>query len=59
MLYKLYLEDGDYVSLEDGQPRNLLDCLVCYSDEGINVGWTEFETLEEAMEHFKIKLKEM
>ena len=30
---------------------------IAYTPEGINVGWDEFNSLEEAMTHYNIELK--
>lgn len=58
MQYKLYLEEGDYVDLTTGEPRNMLKCNTAWTPEGENVGWDFFETDEEAMQHYNIRLKE-
>lgn len=57
MVYKLFDEEGDYVSTETGEPKNLLFTEIAYTPEGINFGWSEFDSLESAMNYFKIKPK--
>lgn len=57
MVYKLFNEEGKYrdkITLED---RNLLEANIAYTPEGENVGWDEFNSIEEAMEHYNIELK--
>jgi len=58
MFWKLYIEDGDYLEILTGEPRNLQGCEIAYTPEGINAGWEEFETEEEAMAFFNIERKE-
>ena len=57
MVYKLFIEDGDFLDKTTKEPRNLLWGESAWTPEGLNVGWTEFETLQEAMDHFNIELK--
>lgn len=57
MVYKLFIEDGEYLDKDTKEPRNLLEAEIAYTPEGINVGWTEFENLEEALQHFNIEPK--
>ncbi len=58
MVYKLFIEDGEYQDRTTKEPRNLLWTAKAYTPEGINVGWTEFETLELAMEYFNLETKQ-
>jgi len=57
MYYKLFLEEGDFLDKTTEEPRNLLWGPEIWTPEGLNVGWTKFDSLEEAMEHFNLKLK--
>jgi hypothetical protein len=57
MIYKLFIEDGEYVDKITGEPRNLMEVEIAYTPEGINVGWDEFDSIEEAMTHYNIELK--
>ena len=56
MIYKLFLEDGDYRDKTTLEGRNIMEVEVAYTPEGINVGWDEFNSLEEAMTHYNIEL---
>ena len=56
MVYKLFIEEGLYQDKDTKEPRNLLEANIAYTPEGINVGWTELENLEEAMEYFNLEL---
>ena len=58
MVYKLFIEDGEYQDRTTKEPLNLLWTAKAYTPEGINVGWTEFETLELAMEYFNLETKQ-
>jgi len=57
MVYKLFMEIGGYVDKTTKEPRNLLGANWADTPEGFNVGWTEFETLQQAMEYFNLELK--
>lgn len=57
MVYKLFLEDGDYRDITTKEGRNIMEVEIAYTPEGINVGWDEFSSLEEAMVSFNIELK--
>jgi hypothetical protein len=57
MIYKLFLEDGDYRDITTREGRNIMEVEVAYTPEGINVGWDEFNSLEEAMAHYNVELK--
>ena len=58
MVYKLFIEDGEYQDKTTKEIRNLLEANIAYTPDGINVGWTEFETLELAMEYFNLETKQ-
>lgn len=57
MVYKLFIEDGEYQDKTTKEIRNLLEATIAYTPEGINVGWTEFDTLEQAMEYFNVEVR--
>ena len=57
MIYKLFLEDGDYRDKTTREGRNIMEVEVAHTPEGINVGWDEFNSLEEAMDAYNIELK--
>jgi len=55
MFYQLSVnENGEYITL-DGKVVDLLKCNKVISKEGVNIGWTEFETDEQAIEFFGLK----
>jgi hypothetical protein len=56
-MYKLFIEDGLYQDIDTKEPRNLMEVEIAYTPEGINVGWDEFDSVEEAMTHYNIELK--
>ena len=56
MIYKLFIEEGLYQDKDTKEPRNLMDANIAYTPEGINVGWTELENLETALEYFNLEL---
>ena len=56
MIYKLFLEQGLYQDKDTKEPRNLMEVEIAYTPEGINIGWTELENLETALEHFNLEL---
>lgn len=57
MRYKLFLEEGEYRDYTTREDRNLMEVEIAYTPEGINVGWDEFNSLEEAMTAYNIELK--
>jgi hypothetical protein len=57
MIYKLFIEDGDYRDIDTLEPRNMMEVEIAYTPDGINVGWDEFNSIEEAMQHYNIELK--
>lgn len=56
MFHKLFNEPGNYVDVENNE-KNLLICNIAWTPEGINVGWIEFESDEQAMDYFGITKK--
>lgn len=56
MIYKLFIEEGLYQDKDTKEPRNLMEVEIAYTPEGINVGWTELENLETALEYFNLEL---
>lgn len=57
MIYKLFYEDGDYQDSDTKEPRNMMEVEIAYTPDGINIGWDEFDSIEEAMLHYNIELK--
>lgn len=57
MLYKLFYEDGDYRDITTREGRNIMEVEIAYTPEGVNVGWDEFNSLEEALISYNIELK--
>ena len=57
MIYKLFLEEGLYQDIDTKEPRNMMEVEIAYTPDGINVGWDEFDSIEEAMVHYNIELK--
>jgi hypothetical protein len=58
MICKLFLEEGDYIDIKTGEPRNLVCADIVYSPEGQSDEWVGgFNTMDEVMEYFKIELK--
>ena len=57
MIYKLFIEDGDYRDIDTLEPRNMMEVEIAYTPDGINVGWDEFNSIEDAMQHYNIELK--
>lgn len=57
MIYKLFYEDGDYQDADTKEPRNMMQVEIAYTPDGINIGWDEFDSIEEAMLHYNIELK--
>jgi hypothetical protein len=56
MVYKLFIEEGLYQDKDTKEPRNLLEGEIAYTPEGINVGWTELNSLEDALQYFNLEL---
>ena len=57
MVYKLFLEEGKYRDITTKEDRNLMEVEIAYTPEGINVGWDQFNSIEEAMIAYNIELK--
>jgi hypothetical protein len=57
MIYKLFIEAGDYMDLATREDRNIMEVEIAYTPEGINVGWDEFNSLDEAMIAYNVILK--
>ena len=57
MVYKLLNEDGEYRDRLTKESRNLLEAEIAFTPEGINFGWEEFNSLEDAIYSFDIELK--
>ena len=57
MVYKLFIEDGAYQDIDTEEPRNMMEVEIAYTPDGINVGWDEFNSIEDAMSHYNIELK--
>lgn len=59
MVYKLFNEEGSYIDKSTGEPRNLCSAEIAISADGVNVGWIEFGTIEEAENYFGIRKREL
>jgi hypothetical protein len=57
MVSKLFIEEGDYICKETGEPRNMMVVEIAYTPDGINVGWDEVNNEEEAMTLYNIERK--
>jgi hypothetical protein len=58
MICKLFLEEGDYLDITTDEPRNLVCGEVVWTPSGEGEDWIGgFQTIEDAMEYFNIKLK--
>ena len=57
MVYKLFIEDGEYQDIDTKEPRNMMEAEIAYTPDGINIGWDEFNSIEDAMSHYNIELK--
>lgn len=55
MVYKIFNEVGDYVDAATKEPRNLLSANWAETPEGLNIGWSEFDSLDEAIAHFNLE----
>lgn len=52
MVYKkVQNEEGNYIG-QDGNRYDILEAHEAYTPEGKNVGWDEFESLEEAASYY-------
>jgi hypothetical protein len=57
MIYKLFIEDGEFRDRLTREGRNIMEAEIAYTPEGINVGWDEFDSLEEAMLSYNVEYK--
>ena len=57
MIYKLFIEDGGYQDIDTKEPRNMMEVEIAYTPDGINIGWDEFNSKDEAMSHYNIQVK--
>ena len=57
MVYKLFIEDGEYIDRTSKEPRNLLCANWADTPEGLNFGWIESDTLAQAMEYFNVEAR--
>ena len=57
MVYRLFNEDGEYVDATTKEPRNLLEANWAETLDGLNVGWTEFDSLDKAIAYFNLEKK--
>ena len=55
MVYKLLNEEGDYQYKATKEICNLLEANWADTPEGLNVGWDEFENIEEALSYYGIE----
>lgn len=57
MWFKLLNEDGDYIDKMTKERKNLLSAINWVATpEGLNIGWTELNSLDEALIYFNIEL---
>ena len=58
MWFKLFNEKGNYEDITTKESKNMLcSPSKVHTPEGLNKGWTEFHTEEEAMTYFHIEKK--
>jgi hypothetical protein len=57
MFCKLFIEEGDYLDITTGEERNMMCAGEVHTPEGLNVGWDEFDSIEEAMLSYNLELK--
>ena len=57
MVYKLFLEEGKYRDITTHEDRNMMEVEIAYTPDGINVGWDEYNSIEEAMTAYNIEIK--
>jgi hypothetical protein len=57
MIYKLFLEEGKYRDITTHEDRNMMEVEIAYTPDGINVGWDEYNSIEEAMTAYNIEIK--
>ena len=56
MVYKLFNEEGLYQDKATLEPKNMMEVTIAHTPDGINFGWDEFNSIEEAMEAYNIEL---
>ena len=57
MVYKLFdSPDGEYQDKATGERKSLLEANVASTPLGDNVGWVEFENIDQAMLYFNVEL---
>jgi hypothetical protein len=56
MIYKLFNEEGVYRDKDTLETKNMMEVEIAYTPDGINVGWDEFDSIEQAMEVYNIEL---
>ena len=54
MVYKLFIEDGEYQDIDTKEPRKMMEVEIAYTPEGINIGRDEFNSIDEAKYHYNI-----
>jgi hypothetical protein len=57
MFYKLDNSIDEYISTITGEPCGLQECSWASTPEGLNYGWVEFDTKEDAMTFFELREK--
>ena len=57
MVYKLFIEEGKYQDKTTKHLKHMTYVEIAYTPEGINVGWDEFNSIEEAMDFYNIELR--
>jgi hypothetical protein len=57
MIYKLFIEEGKYRDITTHEDRNMMEVEIAYTPDGINVGWDDFNSIEEAMTAYNIEIK--
>jgi hypothetical protein len=57
MIYKLFIEEGKYRDITTHEDRNMMEVEIAYTPDGINVGWDDFNSIEEAMIAYNIEIK--
>lgn len=57
MVYKLFIEEGEFRDRLTKEARNIMEAPFAMTPEGLNVGWDEFNSLEEAMYAYNVEYK--
>jgi hypothetical protein len=55
MVCKIFNENGDYIVSSTGERVNLLCGPQADTPEGLNVGWTQFNSVEEACQEWGLE----